>query len=143
MAEFERVRELFGGKAIDAERRGLFKEVLFMTLARAADADSSVSAVEVETVQRIMQRETGDDVSSTDVRVAAASELFEQAPLSAYLRAARRDLLPEQRSRVLKCLIEAVMSDSRVTSGDVEFFNMVATALRATPAEIAGLFQSR
>ncbi len=95
-----------------------------MTLARAADADSSVSAVEVETVQRIMQRETGDDVSSTDVRVAAASELFEQAPLSAYLRAARRDLLPEQRSRVLKCLIEAVMSDSRVTSGDVEFFTI-------------------
>lgn len=136
---FDRIREIFVGRTSDSERRELFKEVLLMILARAADADSNVSTVEVETVQRIVQRETDNDVSQADVRVAAASELFERAPLSTYLNAVTRDLLPEQRSTILRCLIEAITFDERISSGEIEFFNMVATALRATPTEIAGL----
>jgi reverse gyrase len=44
-------------------RRRVFKEVLLMTLARASSSDSNVSAVEVQTVQRIIQRVIGEEVS--------------------------------------------------------------------------------
>ena len=131
------IEKLFRGG--DSDRAELLKEVLVMVLARAANADSSVTSIEVETVRRIISREVDDDISAADIRIAAASEIFERAPLSAYLRAATRSLLPGERTTILRCLSEAITSDSHVSWGEVDFFNMVADALRATPAEIAGL----
>ncbi len=61
-------------------KKTLFAEALLMTLARASSADANIHAVEVESIQQIMQRETGDEVSSQDVRKAARTELYESTP---------------------------------------------------------------
>lgn len=134
---FERVKEIF--RQTESEPNKLFEEVLVLTLARASHADSNVSGIEVEKVQSIIARETGSDVSEADIRVAAGSELFESAPLSSYLRAATRGLKSSQRAKILQGLLEAIGVDDHVSPGEIDFFNMVAESLRATPAEIAGL----
>jgi len=134
---FERVKEIL--RHTESEPNKLFEEVLVLTLARASHADSNVSGIEVKKVRSIIARETGSDVSEADIRVAAGSELFESAPLSAYLRAATRSLKSSQRAKVLQGLLEAIGVDDHVTPGEVDFFNMVADSLRASPAEIAGL----
>ena len=77
-----------------------------------------------------------------DVRVASKSELYERAPLSSYLAQIARNLLPEQRSTILRCLREVIQVDRKVTYHEIDFFNQVATALGATPAEIVGLTAS-
>ena len=143
LSAFSNIKRLFGGSVgSDEERRELFKEAMLLTLSRAADADTSVRAVEIDTVRKVIEREIGDSVDAADVRLAAKSELYERAPLSSYLSQVSRSLLPEQRSTILRCLREVVQSDREVTMHEVDFFNQVAAALNATPAEIAGLSAS-
>ena len=140
LSAFTNIKRLFGGsETSDSERAELYKEALLLTLSRAADADTSVRAVEIETVRKIVQRETGDEVSDADVRIASASELYERAPLSSYLAQVSRNLLPAQRAAIVRCLSEVIQSDREVTVHETDFFNQVVTALNATPAEIAGL----
>ncbi|MGD2168257.1 MAG: TerB family tellurite resistance protein [Gammaproteobacteria bacterium] len=140
LSAFSNIKRLFGGSvSSDSEREGLFREALLLTLARAADADTNVRAVEVEAVRSMVQRETGDEVSDADVRVAAKSELYERAPLSAYLSQVSRSLLPVHRSAIVRCLHELIKSDRQVTVHEIDFFNQVVSALNATPAEIIGL----
>ncbi|MGD8324936.1 MAG: hypothetical protein PVF50_11280, partial [Gammaproteobacteria bacterium] len=63
LSAFSNIKRLFGGSvSSDSEREGLFREALLLTLARAADADTNVRAVEVEAVRSMVQRETGDEV---------------------------------------------------------------------------------
>ena len=136
LSAFASIKKLFGGsETSDSERDALYNEAL----SRAADADTAVRAVEIETVCRVVQRETGDDVSDADVRVASASELYERAPLGTYLAQVSRVLLPEQRAAIVRCLREVIQSDREVTEHEIDFFNQVVSALNATPAEIAGL----
>ena len=140
LSAFASIKKLFGGsETSDSERDALYNEALLLTLSRAADADTAVRAVEIETVRRVVQRETGDDVSDADVRVASASEIYERAPLGTYLAQVSRVLLPEQRAAIVRCLREVIQSDREVTEHEIDFFNQVVSALNATPAEIAGL----
>jgi uncharacterized tellurite resistance protein B-like protein len=46
---------------------------------------------------------------------------------------------PEHRAMVVQALANVIRSDTEVTSQEIEFFNMVAEAIDASPAEIAGL----
>lgn len=128
-----------GGELSEDERRKVFKEALLMTLARASSSDSNVSAVEVQTVQRIIQRVIGEEVSAADIRVAAASELFETATLDHYLSRVTRKLRSDERATIVRTLADVILSDVKVTWREIEFFNKMALALQATPAEIAGL----
>jgi len=140
LSAFSNIKRIFGGsETSDSERDALYKEALLLTLSRAADADTAVRAVEVETVRRVVQRETGDEVSEADVRIASASELYERAPLSAYLSKVSRSLLTSHRATIVRCLNEVIQSDCEVTVHEVDFFNQVVSALNATPSEIAGL----
>lgn len=140
LSAFSSIKRLFGGsETSESERDALYHEALLLTLSRAADADTAVRAVEVETIRKVVQRETGGEVSDADVRVASASELYERAPLSTYLSQVSRVLLPGQRSAIVRCLGEVIQSDREVTVHEVDFFNQVVAALNATPAEIAGL----
>jgi len=129
-----------GGEPSDEERANLFKETLLMTLARASDADSNVSPVEVETVQTIVQRVTGEAVSAGDIRVAAASELYETGPLEQHLSRVGGRIDAAQRVTIVESLAEVIKSDVQITSREVNFFNMVADALNVTPAELVGLY---
>jgi uncharacterized tellurite resistance protein B-like protein len=140
IASLSNILKIFQGAApSDEERQHAFKEALLMTLARATDADEHVSPVEVESVQDIVMRITGEDVSIADVRVAAASKLYESAPLKTYLARAGRALTPQQRVLIVESLAEVIKSDVQVTEREIQFFNSIAEALSITPAELAGL----
>lgn len=134
------VKTIFGGSAPSPEQqRDLVKEVLLMTLARAASADSNTNPVEIETVQRVLKDTTGDEISLADIRVAAASELFERAPLEKYLGSVAASLTTSDRVTVAQSLAEVIRSDVKVGAEETAFFNKVVAALDISAAELAGL----
>lgn len=140
IADLSNVLSIFSGSEPDPEaQKELFKEVLLMTLARASSSDSNIQAIEVESIQGILQRETGDDISVADVRKAARSDLYEKVPLKKYLASASKKLTSEDRVRVIQTLAEVIRSDTQVSVLEVDFFNSIAEALKATPAELIGL----
>jgi len=141
LSTFARIAQVFGGLVSnDAERQELFKEALLLSLSRATSADVNIRPVEIETVQKMMESATGERVTEAEIRVAAASELYERASLDAYLAVVGRNLTPEQRATIVRSLAEVIRSDRRISPKEVDFFNWVILALDPSPAEIAGLF---
>ena len=140
MANLSNVLKIFRGTDLSPDEESeLFREVLLMTLSRASSSDANIAPIEVETVQAIVEKSTGEEVSAADIRVAAASELYETAPLEKYLSSCGRKLDAPSRVATVQALADVIKSDTRVTSREVQFFDMVALALAVTPAEIAGL----
>lgn len=140
IADLSNVLNLFRGKDLsDAERESLFKEVMLMTLARASSSDAAIDPVEVSTVQKILKRDTGESFSETDIRLASRPALYQDAPFSKYLASVRKKLDAADRSAIVCALAEVIRSDTELSALEVDFFNMVAEALQATPAEVAGL----
>lgn len=140
IADLSNVLKIFGESELSSDdQKDLYTEALLMTLARASSADANIHAVEVESIQQIMQRETGAEISSQDVRKAARTELYESTPLRKYLSSVRRRLTPKDRINIVRLLAEVIKSDTEISVLEVDFFNMVAESLRTTPAELAGL----
>lgn len=140
IADLSSVLKIFHGTELTPEEeKELFREVLLMTLARASSSDANIAPVEVETVQAILEKTTGKDISAASIRVAAASELYETASLEKFLSSCGRKLDATSRVTTVQALAEVIKSDTRVTSREVDFFDMVARALAVTPAELAGL----
>lgn len=140
IADLKNVLNIFGGSGFDDEKQNeLFKEVLLMTLARAADADINIQHVEVERIQEILKQHTGEDFSSADIRVAARADLYAQATLQKYLAKVRGKMKEDQRAETIRALADVMRSDQDVSVLEVDFFNGVADALGVTPAQIAGL----
>ncbi len=140
IADLSNVLSIFGGSEPDPEKqKELFKEVLLMTLARASSSDSNIQQIEVESIQGILQKETGEEFSVADIRKAARSDLYETVPLRKYLSSASRKLQSEDRVTVIQTLAEVIRSDTEVSVLEIDFFNSVAEALKATPAELIGL----
>ena len=86
-----------------------------------------------------MQREPGDEFSVADVRKAARSDLYEKVPLPKYIAGATKKLSSEYRVKIIQTLAEVIKSDTEVSVLEIDFFNSVAEALKATPAELIGL----
>ncbi|TDJ30989.1 MAG: hypothetical protein E2O51_03555 [Gammaproteobacteria bacterium] len=140
IADLSNVLKIFRGTDLTPEeKKQLFREVLLMTLARASSSDANIAPVEVETVQAIVKKTTGKDISAASIRVAAASDLYETASLEKFLSSCGRKLDATSRVTTVQALAEVIKSDTRVTSREVDFFDMVARALAVTPAELAGL----
>lgn len=141
IADLKNVLNIFAGSS-DEESAGaeLYKEVLLMTLARAADADINIQAVEVDRIREILKEHTGQKFSAADVRVAAREELYAEASLRKYLSSVRSKLSASERADVVQALADVFRSDQSVSVLEVDFFNGVAAALKVTPAELAGLF---
>jgi len=140
IADLKNVLHIFGGADVTEDQQNeLFKEVLLMTLARAADADTNIQSVEVERIQEILKSHTGDDFSSADIRVAARAELYAEATLRKYLGSVRTKLSGPQQAVVIQALADVFRSDSNVSVLEVDFFDRVATALQVSPSQIAGL----
>ncbi len=129
-----------GGERTAEEKQALFRELLLMTLARASSADTNINPCEVATVQGVLEEILGESVSVRDVRVAAASALYESAPLEAYVARVSSQLEPAQRASVAKALARVITSDCRVSPNEVAFFDGVVRALNVSPAELMGLF---
>ena len=140
LADLKNVLNIFGGSDIGEDKQNeLFKEVLLMTLARAADADINIQAIEVESIQEIIKNHTGEDVSAADVGVAARAELYAEAGLRKYLSKVQSKMKPEHRAETIQALANIFRSDHVVNPLEIDFFNGVAEALGVTPAQIAGL----
>lgn len=144
LADLKNVLNIFGGSEVSEDQHNdLFKEVLLMTLARAADADINIQNVEVDRIREIIKEHTGEDVSAADVRVAARAELYAEANLRKYLAKVGGKMKPEHRAQAVGALADVFRSDADVSVLEVDFFNRTAEAMGATPAEIAGLTAGR
>jgi uncharacterized tellurite resistance protein B-like protein len=140
IADLKNVLHIFGGADVgEDDQSELFKEVLLMTLARAADADINIQTVEVDRIREILKNHTGEEFSSADIRVAARSELYAEATLRKYLGSVRKKLSDANRAQIIQALADVFRSDSNVSVLEVDFFDRVATALHVTPSQIAGL----
>jgi uncharacterized tellurite resistance protein B-like protein len=140
IADLKNVLNIFGGADVTEEQQNeLFKEVLLMTLARAADADINIQSVEVERIQEILKSHTGEEFSSADIRVAARAELYAESTLRKYLSSVRGKLTDAHRAETVQALADVFRSDSNVSVLEVDFFDRVATALQVSPSQIAGL----
>ena len=140
IADLKSVLKIFGGADVsEDEQDELFKEVLLMTLARAADADINIQTVEVDRIREILQEHTGQEFSAGDVRVAARAELYAEASLRKYLASVRSKMANKDRVGTVHALADVFRSDQSISVLEVDFFNGVAEALQVTPAEIAGL----
>lgn len=140
IADLKNVLKLFGGSdASDVEQEELRKEVMLMTLARAADADINIQKVEVDRIRAILKEWTGEDFTAADIRVAARAELYAEADLRKYLSSVRKKLRSRDRAAVVKALADVFHSDRTVSVLEIDFFNRTVEALQASPAEIAGL----
>lgn len=140
IADLKNVLKIFGGSDISADaQEALYKETLLMTLARAANADIHIHALEIDRIQEILKEHTGDDFSAADIRIAAREELYAEAQLKKYLSSVTKRLSDDQRTRVIQALGDVFRSDEAVSPLEVDFFNGVANSLGVTPAQIAGL----
>ena len=140
IGDLSNVLNIFRGKAESAEdQEELYKEVMLMTLVRATSADANIDPCEVTTVQKIVEEHTGESVTEADVRQASRPTLFDDAPFSKYLSSVRKKISSPQRADIVQALAEVIKSDTAVRELEIDFFNMVANELKATPAEIIGL----
>jgi uncharacterized tellurite resistance protein B-like protein len=140
IADLKNVLNIFRGSDVSPDKENeLFNEVLLMTLARAADADINIQTVEVEKIQEILKRHTGEDFSTADVRVAAREDLYAEATLVKYLSSVRKKMSDAHRAETVQALADVFRSDEHVGVLEIDFFNNVVNALGVTPAQIAGL----
>ena len=140
IADLKNVLNIFGGADISPDQQNeLYKEVLLMTLARAADADTSIQSAEIDRIQKILKSHTGEEFSAADIRVAAREDLYAEATLRKYLASVQKKLSPEQRASVVQALAEVFRSDATVSVLEIDFFDRVADALKAKPSQVAGL----
>jgi len=140
IADLKSVLKIFGGSNVSKEEQGeLYKEVLLMTLARAADADINIQNVEIDRIREILKEHTGDDFSASDIRLAARAELYAEATLRKYLSSVRGKMAAKDRVKTVHALADVFRSDKNVSVLEVDFFNGVVAALKVSPAEVAGL----
>jgi len=140
IADLKNVLKIFGGSEFSAEQENqLYKEVLLMTLARAADADINIQAAEVDRIREILKKHTGEEFSSADIRVAARAELYAEATLVKYLNSVSNKMTTAHRVETIQALADVFRSDQNVSVLEVDFFDKVVGALRVTPSQVAGL----
>lgn len=139
ISNFAHIKKFFGGADTQEEKNELYREMLFMTLARATRADLVTDDSEVASVQGILKDYLGEEFSSKDIRVAAASELYETATIDKYLAKVGQQIEASQRRSIVKALLAVLGSDGKVTSTEIDFFNMAIGALNLTPADTVGL----
>lgn len=140
IADLKNVLKIFGGAEVSAgQENSLYKEVLLMTLARAADADINIQTAEVDKIRKILKTHTGEDFTSADIRVAARAELYAEATLVKYLGSVYKKLSVGHRVQTVQALADVFRSDKNVSVLEQDFFDKVVEALRVTPSQVAGL----
>ena len=139
LIHFSTIKALISNRGATKNQEVLFQEMLLLVLARATSADANVESIEVSHVQQALKESTGNDFSEADILTAASSELFESKSLERTLENAARKLSKEHRITILDCLANLIRADELIRDPELDFFDQVAIALKATPAEIAGL----
>ena len=130
IADLKNVLNIFHGSALNkVQQDALRKEVMLMTLARAADADINIQTIEVDRIQQILKQHTGEKFSAKDIRLAARAELYAEATLRKYLVAVSKKLRSKDRKDIVHALTEVFSSDSEVSVLEIDFFNRTVKAL--------------
>ena len=131
------VLEIFRGSSTSEEKqKELYREVLLTTLAQASRSDANIHPVEIEMIQQIMQRDTGQELTEADIRKAARPEWYQSVKLRKYLRSVQQRLKVEDKIKIVRALADVIKSDTQISVLEIDFFNRVADALRITPAEL-------
>ena len=140
IADLSSALRIFGESSPSEEKqKELYREVLLITLARASRSDANIHPVEIETIQQIMQRETGQELTEADIRKAARPELYESMNLRTYLRSVQGQLKVEDRIKIVQALAHVIKSDTPISVLEIDFLNRVADGLRITLAGQLGL----
>lgn len=139
LIHFSTIKALISDRGAGKNQEVLFQEMLLLVLARATRADANVESIEVTHVRQALKESTGDEFSEADILTAASSELFESKSLERTLENAARKLSAEQRITILNCLANLIRADELIRDPELDFYDQVAIALKATPSEIAGL----
>ncbi len=140
LVNFTKITKLLNDNKHRAKhKQELFQEVMLMVLSRVTRVDSNIECVEIAQVQKVLKAELGQDISEAEIRTAASSEVFENQPLERFLSTATRKLDDRERIVILTSLASVIRSDNEIRGFELDFFDKVALALRATPSEIAGL----
>lgn len=143
LVNFDSIRKLLSDtESKDKHRQELFEEVMLMVLSRATRVDSNVEKVEIAKVQEVLKEQLGQDFSESEIRTAASSAVFESQSIERYLTTATRKLDERERVIILASLATVIRSDDEIRFFELDFFDKVALALRATPSEIAGLIST-
>ena len=139
LINFSSLKNMISNRGDDNDTKALFEEVLLLVLARASRVDANIDSIEIRHVQRALKEITGSEYSEAEVQTAASSEIFETQSLEKTLSNASGKLSSENKAAILRCLAELLQSDDVIRDPELEFFDHVAVALRASPSEIAGL----
>lgn len=139
LISFKSIKSLLSKGDSGKHKEDLFKEVLLLVLARATRADTNVSPIEVTEVIEALEQHTGENFTEGQVLTAASSEIFETQSLERTLANATGHLSETERATILSCLAGIIRSDTEIRYQEQEFFDHVASGLRARPFEIAGL----
>ena len=127
------VLKSFGGSSdVEEIQEDVYEKVLLTTLAQASKADANIHPLEIETIQQIMRRETGQDLTEADIRKASRTDINGSANLRKYLRGVQGQLNAENKTAILRAMVE-------ISGLEIDYFNRVVDALRMTPAEQFGL----
>ncbi len=140
IVSFKKITKLLKENKLRAKhKQELFQEVMLMVLARVTRVDLNIENIEIARVQEVLKTELGKDISEAEIRTAASSEIFESQSLERYLATATRKLDERERIVIMTSLASVIRSDHKIRGFELDFFDKVALALRATPSEIAGL----
>jgi len=139
LGDLIQVKKIFGVSTEVKADAEVYREFMLMVLARATDVDAYTHPAEVEVVQRVLEEHLGERVKSSDVRIAAHSKLYETAPLERYISRVGLRFSKRERCGLVSALIEVLRADGHVATAEVEYFNMVVSALELDFAEAAGL----
>lgn len=132
--------ELFDdSKSTPEEREELFNETALMTLSRATSIDSHIHTAEVGLVREILQSLTGQEVTESDIRVAANSQIYEKGSLGRFLTAVSVKIPFEKKIDLVNALATVIKADDRITEREVFFFNAVTDALNLKASDLVGL----
>lgn len=110
-----------------------------MALAQASSVDANIHPLEIATIQQIMRRETGLNLTEAEIRCVSRSNAYESANLCKCLRRLQGQLDAGSKTAIQQALVDVIRSDATVNVLEIDYFNQAVEALRMTPAEQIGL----
>lgn len=123
----------------DGTEVNLVHDTLFRTLSRLSSADTNIKNVEVETIAELYENLTGNAVSTSDIRVAARGDLYEDGSFMKYLAGIEGDIERDGKRLIMDAMCTVVRADGSVSPLEIDFFNDVARALKVDPADLKDL----
>jgi len=132
---------LHNNKRRAKHKQELFQETMLMVLSRVTRVDSNIESIEIEKVQEVLKEQLDQEFTDADILTAASSEIYQTQSLERHLSTATRKLDEQERIIILTSLASVIRSDEKVRDFEIDFFDKVALALRATPSEIAALIR--